>query len=451
MPQKDEETRIQVHDTKPRGCDPHRSGLQSPAVQDFGPKSPGKAPQRHRRVAFLSPAGTVIGRDRVVSYYHDDPRRIVDVDMNVGDTFVFEATLRLLDFDEAVVIDFEDGSVDRVVKELNDCDVAVLRGSNYIHSQMNWGATGAAIERSQVRVVAFGVGVQAPRYEPVPVSPETERIMKVIAERSHSVGCRGRFTAETLERMGIRNAVPIGCPSLFRRNDRELRVVLPPAEEIRRVAFTVARGLAGPYCDAPHVARKKQLKLIQELSERYELYLITQSEKSEKLFYYRRYDRIEEAKTLMRNSGWDLAKMPWLEKLYWSRIFFGTSPAAYESMLTFCDLTLGYRLHGNIMALSSGRPAIYHTYDSRTRELVEHFAIPSYDIMSNEDFSLDAVLQPGLFDDFNARVPHAYDVMRDFLEANQVSHRMAPRPQSSCPGEQVTDPLTAGSANRRDP
>jgi hypothetical protein len=363
--------------------------------------------------------------------------------MNIGDTFVFEATLQLLDFDEAVVIGGGEGNFDQAVEELNRCEVAILRGSNYIHSQMNWGPMTAVIERSHVRVVAFGIGAQAPRYQPVPVSAETERIMKLIAERSHSIGCRGRFTAETLNQMGIHSAVPIGCPSLFRRNDRNLKVVMPARDEIRKVAFTIARGISGMYCDAAHEARKKQLKLIEELSQRYDLYLVSQSEKSEKLFYYRMYDRIEEAKTLMRNSGWDLAQMPWLEKLYWSRIFFGTSPAAYESMLTFCDLTLGYRLHGNIMALSNGRPAIYHTYDSRTRELVEHFCIPSYDIKSTEEFSLDSMLRPDLFNEFNARVPVAYDEMRDFLEANGVPHRMAGRPQSRAAENQA--PASSGT------
>jgi hypothetical protein len=384
----------------------------------------GAISRRPRKIAFLNAGAQVVGRDHVVSLHHDDPKKLVDTDLNIGDTFVFEATLRLVDFDEAVFVDFSKGSLDQSVEELDSCDVAVLRGSNYVHANMSWGKLGIAIERSRVPVVAFGIGAQAPRYENIALSPETERVLKVISERSHSVGCRGRFTAETLEKLGIRNAVPIGCPSLFRRNDPSLKVRLPPKEEIRRIAFTVARGVAGIYCDDQHVAREKQLKAIEDLSRRYDVYLITQSEKAEKLFYYRMYDRIEEAKTRMRNSAWDLAKLPWLEQLYWSRIFFGTSPAAYESMMAFCDLALGYRLHGNIMALSQGKPTIYHTYDSRTRELVEHFAIPSYDIMSENSFSLEEMLSPGLFDGFNARYPIAYNEMREFLIANQVPSRM---------------------------
>jgi hypothetical protein len=380
--------------------------------------------RRHSKVAFLIPGGNVIGRDHVVAYHHDDPKKIVDTDINIGDTFVFEATLRLVDFDEAVFVSIDAGNVDRVVEELDSCEVAILRGSNYIHAAMNWGQLGVAIERSRMPVVAFGIGAQAPRYEPIQVSAETERVLKVIAERSRSVGCRGSFTADTLHKMGVSNAVPIGCPRLFRLNNRDLRIQPPEAGSIRRVGFTIARGVSGMYCDSPNLARMKQLKAIEELSQRYDVFLVTQSEKSEKIFYYRMYHCIDEAKTLMKKSGWDIDRMPWLEQLYWSRIFFGSSSADYEAIVRFFDLTLGYRLHGNIMSLSVGKPAIYHTYDSRTRELVEHFAIPSHDIMSEHAFSFDEMLSSSAFDKFNARVPRAYDEMRAFLEDNGVPNRM---------------------------
>ena len=73
-----------------------------------------------------------------------------------------------------------------------------------------------------------------------------------------------------------------------------------------------------------------------------------------------------------------------------------------------------------------GKPAIYITYDSRTRELVEHFGIPALDIMENRPFRMEEFLAPGTFDKFNVRAKVAYGLMRDFLDRNQVAHRMIP-------------------------
>jgi hypothetical protein len=129
----------------------------------------------------------------------------------------------------------------------------------------------------------------------------------------------------------------------------------------------------------------------------------------------------------MRSCGWDTEKLPWLEDLYWRGMFFGVSPSDYENMVKICDLVLGFRLHGNIMALSVGRPAIYITYDSRTRELVEHFSIPAHDIMSEEPFSLDDWLRlDDPFGPFNRSFAGNYRIVRDFLAENGVRHRMTP-------------------------
>ena len=377
------------------------------------------AAAKHKRVAFLIPAGTVSEHDRVSCYHHNDPARIIDSNINIGDTFVFEASLRLTDYEQAVFLSIGFKDVDWAVNLLNSCDIAILRGSNYVHGEMQWGNLAEAMERCKIPIVAFGIGAQAASYGEVPVSAQTQRVLQVIADRSASVGCRGQFTVDVLKRLGINNAEPIGCPSLFRLNQRDLYipwgVALP-----RRIGFTIARGLSGMYCEDAQRTSEQQLALLAHLQAHYELYVISQNEKAEKIYFYRAYERIEEARALLRGTQWGVEANPWLEELYWRRMFFGTSPAAYEAMARFCDLFIGYRLHGNIIALGAGRPAIYHTYDSRTRELVEHFHIPAHDVMSAAPFALEPLFGQPLFDRFNARYPVAYDIVRDFLDANEI-------------------------------
>ncbi len=378
----------------------------------------------HRKVAFLMPSGEVISHDRVIAYRAKSRSDTIDAQYNVGDTFVFESSLRLVQFKELVCVGPFSANVDAAVEALNDCDVAILRGSNYVNPHMDWGNLPEVLERSHVPVVALGIGAQAPRYEPLKLSASSSRLLALIAERSTSVGCRGSFTASILYDAGIKNVVPIGCPSLFRMNDMNIQIRWPP-DPLERIGYSITRGFLKNYCDDIARATRIQLETLRQLSESYAVHVLSQGERAEKIYYYRAYDRIEEARQSMQSCGWDTQQHPWLEQLYWRGIFFGVTPADYELMARMCDLVLGFRLHGNIMALSVGKPAIYITFDSRTREIVEHFSIPNHDIMSEREFSLrDWLQQEQLFEEFNRKFAPNYRIMRDFLASNGIRHAM---------------------------
>jgi len=88
------------------------------------------------------------------------------------------------------------------------------------------------------------------------------------------------------------------------------------------------------------------------------------------------------------------------------------------------DLVLGYRLHGNLMALSNGTPSVYFSYDSRTAEFAETFAIPCYDVYSDKPFVLEEYWDQSLFEKFNRTFYQRYRDMREFLDENYIPHRM---------------------------
>jgi hypothetical protein len=401
-----------------------RCGLLLMEELFVSPAAPSSHVRAHQRIAFLIPAGVVTNHDRVISYESADRTRIINARLNIGDTFVFESSLRLIRFEQLHCFNTYSQNVDEAVALLNDCDVAILRGSNYLHPGMDWGNLPDIVERSRTPVVAFGIGAQASRFEPVKLSAKTVRFMAMIAERSRSLGCRGKFTASVLQDAGIKNVSPIGCPSLFRSNDAKLRISWPP-QNVTRIGFTVTRGFSPGYCDDVKAATKRELGMLKRLASELEVYILSQGETAEKIFYYRAYDRIADAKKSMLESGWNLDRMPWLADLYWRGMFFGVSPAEYEAMVKRCDIVMGYRLHGNMMALSVGIPAIYVTYDSRTREIVDHFSIPHYDILAPRAFSLKRSMRTELFAEFNARFAFNYNLVRQFLEENGVAHKMS--------------------------
>ena len=115
-----------------------------------------------------------------------------------------------------------------------------------------------------------------------------------------------------------------------------------------------------------------------------------------------------------------------LRRLYETNLFYSDAVTDYETLVREKDLVLGYRLHGNLMALANRVPSIYFVYDSRTAEFCETFAIPCYDVYGDKDFVLEEFWEQSRFERFNRIYAMRYRDMRNFLEENGISHRMRP-------------------------
>jgi hypothetical protein len=387
------------------------------------------APRRAaaRKIVALIPAGEVTDRRNVRSWTAKDPARDVKEDYNAGDMFVYEASLRLLDFDEMEAIPLESDWSQQTVDRLNaEADYCFVRGSNYIHHEMKWGNLPALLDKLKIPVIAFGIGAQAATYKDVQVSDDTRRFLAIVSERSKSVGVRSQFSADTLSKLGVKNVEVVGCPSLMRHNHPHLDIQLKPLDQVRRVGFTLTRGLLPMYCSDLKKASEMQRAMMVEYAKRFDLTVMSQGEQPERAYWYRSPADIAKAYATLLGTKWFSGPNDPLVDIYNRCLFFGTSPKAYEEISRQMDLVLGFRLHGNIMALANGVPAVYVVYDSRTRELVDYLGIPAYDIMQKEPFALEDYYTQARFDHFNARYAAAYRRMAEFLDANGVAHLMRP-------------------------
>ena len=80
------------------------------------------------------------------------------------------------------------------------------------------------ISKLTVPVVVLGVGAQATRdYDASrlePIAPAVKAFAGAVLDRSASIGVRGDFTLDYLNRLGFRDVDVVGCPSLFLNGDR---------------------------------------------------------------------------------------------------------------------------------------------------------------------------------------------------------------------------------------
>lgn len=83
-----------------------------------------------------------------------------------------------------------------------------------------------------------------------------------------------------------------------------------------------------------------------------------------------------------------------------------------------------FRLHGNLLALANGIPALYFTYDTRTREFVKALGIPSVEAKKMDRFSLAAAWDSADFDLFERAYVRRYAELQRFLKENQIPHRL---------------------------
>jgi hypothetical protein len=90
-------------------------------------------------------------------------------------------------------------------------------------------------------------------------------------------------------------------------------------------------------------------------------------------------------------------------------------------------LIVGCRLHSNLVALANGTPAVFLTYDDRTRELVRLLGVPGAEVNAFDPASI----KEADWSDFVMRYrERLFPEMVSFLERNGLPHRLAitPRP-----------------------
>jgi hypothetical protein len=377
-----------------------------------------------KRVLVMSPSGEVYDHDNVRWYNHTDVQRSLHHYHNIGDAFVFDSSLKLLQFSalkELKIRTPTDSDIDRYNAEF---DYVFLRGSNYIHPKIRWENAPYALSRLRIPVIAFGIGAQAPVKGKLELSDETKHVLSLIADRSVSLGVRGSFTADVLWQLGIRNTRIIGCPTVFRRNDPTLRIDLPPLDQVRKAVFTLRREVGGDYAKDVRHYLDLQRRTILELAQRFELFVMAQGEIEEKKVLWGTEEQRAEAIAALRAQGWLKGEADPMEALYAGRLYYSDVVAEIERFVAARDLVLGYRLHGNLMALANRVPSIYFTYDSRTVEFAETFAIPSFDVFGDKPFRLEDYWDQSLFERFNRAYYQRWREMRLFLDENGVAHKM---------------------------
>lgn len=267
----------------------------------------------------------------------------------------------------------------------NAGDLCVIPCANQFGRHHDMGQLARRIEHISTPFVAIGLGAQSGLDLRIPEVPDgTVEWLHRIAERAPSrlsnVAVRGEFSRRVLEEYGFPNARVTGCPSLFLNpsttlgrlvSDRTVDVPQhvavaaghPGWQHLHRIEQSLARIVTatnGAYvCQSPLESVRMGRGEIEDLSA---------AEADRCRRYIDRELSTNAFKAWARNHA---------------IAFFGV-PAWIEFLRRF-DFVVGTRIHGTVLGLQAGVPALCIVFDSRTLELCQTMGIPHISVRDYAD------------------------------------------------------------------
>ncbi|NYD84448.1 polysaccharide pyruvyl transferase family protein [Brucella intermedia] len=363
-------------------------------------------------------------------------------DINTGDLLVFDSILKQLDYDEFQnyqlndKFDVSDSSPDEY-----QYDAAVLRGSNYITETIDLGYMVEKLKGIKSAIIPLGIGAQASNYKKLNLHKGTIEALHVIADKCQTLGVRGNYSAEVLDDIGIKNVRVIGCPSFYRSTLPRIRIKTTNYQPELSFGLTLNKYLWGDYTSNWIKSHRLQRSIILEYVRHKNAYLYSQGEKEESLSTLARgAEKDELIKKILGQFSLPITdenREFLAKKIYSPSVIDDWSDHVEKNI----DFMIGFRLHGNVVALQQGIPAVYFTYDTRIRELTSLFGLPSIEIDEFRPVILSEIVDSARFEQFERLYEQNYRNYTAFLNENGLRHKMhsQPDPQSfTLPRDEVS-------------
>ena len=326
---------------------------------------------------------------------------------NVGDDLIEEAVRRLLDDDvDSCRFSIRRPLTDEEIAAVNDCDVALVCGTNLYQEDWHSALTPESVDRITVPIVPVGVGSSAASLQDIDVSVETRQMIRAFHSRCVTGGVRDPHSAQVVARAGVDNAILTGCPVLFWSQQESL----PEASDVprRRLVLTARNWLMHRWPDA--VNHPTQIELLRRILEAFagtEIVFSIHEDWDEQLV---------ETLSIPRES-----------------VFRSSSPADYVDLYTNPEnVVFAMRLHAGMLAFGNGVPTLFVGHDTRTYSFCQMMGLPYIELFDESCAdaciaSLERLLA-GEWEvprEAGERYRELHAAMGAFLRANMLPQRTA--------------------------
>lgn len=244
--------------------------------------------------------------------------------------------------------------------------------------------------------VPMSVGLQAKNFgSEFKLNNSVKNVLSVMQERA-VIGVRGEYTADVLNKNGIKNIEIIGCPSLYYADDPDFKIVKnKPIDSLCRVSVN--------------------FRTFYGLLSKEEKHFLTYCANGG-------YDFIEQTafEFILENVG-DIDYYNYVAK--WikrkKKSFFHINE--WKEFLAEFQFSMGLRFHGNVVALWNKIPSLFIVIDSRTEELARYFELPFIKIRDfDERKPIEYYYELADCETFNKTYRKKYLKYREFLRKNSI-------------------------------
>lgn len=269
----------------------------------------------------------------------------------------------------------------------------------------------ALIKELKIPCIIIGVGLRAPfelgEAMSYPFDEDIKEFIKAVLDKSSIVGVRGEYTSAYLKRLGFREEIDhtvIGCPSMYTNGpDMNIREVNLTKDSLLSMNASVL---------SPNNVHDFMRRCEKQFPNHY--FLPQRLQEMRLLYtgmpYYHKQQGIYPTKITDTIYKEDRVK------------FFLNIPT-WMDFLSKAELSVGGRLHGNIVGTVSGCPSILIPHDARMKELTEYHHLThiwAKDINETTDLlDLAAKLD---FHEVSRFHKKNFEHYIDFLDKNGLDH-----------------------------
>lgn len=249
-------------------------------------------------------------------------------------------------------------------------DAVVVPAANWLNETADWDWLTERLAELRIPVTVIGLGLQSQGLDlaAAKVSASARRLVEFFGQSAPLISVRGNFTRDWIKSIGIENVVTTGCPSIYMNIFG--RAASPPDGKI---VFQGTRyAVAEPFLEYNSVNRA-----IFAFAAKFDAPIVFQSEPEEMALLTSGASVAtlgsEQQSLLKRLYGFATATELDAFLVRNGEVFYNLR--SWSDFLLQHKAVIGSRLHGSILALNSGRPALLVPHDSRTAEVASFTGI----------------------------------------------------------------------------
>lgn len=300
-------------------------------------------------------------------------------------------------------------------------DGILLACANFLNPAWNFDVVTNNLKRLAMPIIVLGLGAQCStsNVKDLTLTKSNIDFANVISEHSVSIGVRGAFTAEVLKNIGIENTTVIGCPSYYITGDPNFKIHKEKDMNFKDLNFAL---------NYTNVLNDHDKRIL-EAAYKYSKDIIGQMEYVEecwsKGWEYDKNNSVLMSSAPIKEITFKEAFTTDLDhvKSFCKEHFyqFYDVPQWINHMKKY-HFVFGSRIHGSIISILAGVPAMIVTHDSRTQELAEFFNIPyilKKDIQ--EPLDMRKIFDRIDYSKFNREYASKFKNFEDFLQKNGMT------------------------------